>query len=809
MSHLIAHYRTSQFFTKRWLVVFSGFLGLLVVGVLVGLSYGQPGVPALTLTPLAGHAGVCRVSYIRPFTEAWLVGLQVGESVRVSGPGALAQTCLAPDVVVQVRAAALEQTLVANAVPSPVDGLNVLTGVALLFSVMGSAILLRAVHRPVARVTYGLFYCTSLLFCLLSIQRMNALWASVLSFVLVMVIPGFSVTFVWLLPSTSSPEPGGQAAKHRRPFLRYSPLLAAGGLVVIGMPLLWWWPQTRFAVFLVTATYSVVCIGVVCWMFCWGMRKVPRREKPLARIVVIGVLCLLLPLVVLSLHLLGSERLAQQGLVDLLPLRVVALPLAYGYALSRHQLIGMVSLVSRRLMRVVLWLLLASVFVYPGVVGLRIIATTVPLTEHELLFLSAGLLLLSLWLFPLAWTRVRDMGDQVLYRDFYQYNRSLRELSTTLTRFQGLEQISAFALPRLAHLLNATEIALIVRPSMRTPLCCGTEENPPWQIYRQPVVAPGLPTERLIRIAQLALTHREHPADEPLLLDGLLLLALYAGEQLSGFLCLGPKHNLEPYTRQDTSFLATLAAQLAVLEVNSRYLAQAQDDAQRLAALNHRVVSAQEEERRHLALDLHDEALQQAMLVVRQLSDASTMTEVAEVMPLARSVMESLRHLCLELRPPLLDELGLEEALHWLAQQTGQRSKTSGANLHIRVRCHNADQPRLPASVELALYRVAQEALSNAFKHAGASEVVVRLRRSRSGTAALLIADNGRGFRRYQPVKDRLGLVGMQERVLAIGGSFQMRTSPGRGVIVRAVYIQPAVGAIEEMGQDRRSAVFM
>src|SRR5207248_705568 len=229
----------------------------------------------------------------------------------------------------------------------------------------------------------------------------------------------------------------------------------------------------------------------------------------------------------------------------------------------------MASLVSRRLMRVVLWLLLASVFVYPGVVGLHIIATTVPLTEHELLFLSAGLLLLSLWLFPLAWTRVRDMGDQVLYRDFYQYNRSLRELSTTLTRFQGLEQISAFALPRLAHLLNATEIALIVRPSMRTPLCCGTEENPPWQIYRQP-----------------------------------------------------------------------LAAQLAVLEVNSRYLAQAQDDAQRLAALNHRVVSAQEEERRHLALDLHDEALQQAMLVVRQLSDASTMTEVAEVMPLARSVME-------------------------------------------------------------------------------------------------------------------------------------------------------------------------
>src|SRR5438270_6316961 len=186
------------------------------------------------------------------------------------------------------------------------------------------------------------------------------------------------------------------------------------------------------------------------------------------------------------------------------------------------------------------------------------------------------------------------------------------------------------------------------------------------------------------------------------------------------------------------------------------------------------------------------------MLVVRQLSDASTMTEVAEVMPLARSVMESLRHLCLELRPPLLDELGLEEALHWLAQQTGQRSKTSGANLHIRVRCHNADQPRLPAGVELALYRVAQEALSNAFKHAGASEVVVRLRRSRSGTAALLIADNGRGFRRYQPVKDRLSLVGTQKSALAISGSIHVHTSPQRGATTHWGYTQTAAGAIQE-----------
>jgi signal transduction histidine kinase len=376
----------------------------------------------------------------------------------------------------------------------------------------------------------------------------------------------------------------------------------------------------------------------------------------------------------------------------------------------------------------------------------------------------------------------------------------------------GLEEISAFVLPRLAHLLNATEIALFVRSAQHTPLCCGTEEYPgcdvSWQIYGHPAGNPSLTTERLIRVADLALTQRAHPSDEPLLLDGLLLLALYAGEQLSGFLCLGPKHNLESYSRQDTSFLATLAAQLAVLEVNSRYLAQAQADAQQLAALTHRAVSAQEEERRHLALELHDEALQQAMLVVRQLSDASTMTDIAEAMPLARSVVESLRQTCLELRPPLLDELGLEEALPWLAQQSERRSKASGASLSIQVRCEDDDQGRLPADAELALYRVAQEALSNVLKHAGASTVVVRLRRSQSGSVVLLIADNGRGFQRHQPGKDRLGLVGMQERLLAIGGSFQLRTNPGRGVVVRAVYTQPSACAVEGLEQHRHQEVF-
>ena len=311
----------------------------------------------------------------------------------------------------------------------------------------------------------------------------------------------------------------------------------------------------------------------------------------------------------------------------------------------------------------------------------------------------------------------------------------------------------------------------------------------PWRIYLN---VPFIPLDRLTGIANLALTHLRQRFAEPLLLDGVLLLPLYDGDYLSGFLCVGSKLNFEPYSRQDKSFLVTLAAQVSMLEVNSRYLEQAEADAQKLTALNRRVISAQEDERRHLALELHDEVLQQAMLLVRQLADAGTMSEVAETMPLARSLVTDLRQTCLELRPPLLDELGLEEALHWLARQTEQRAErgehSNKGACAVNFSCIGTVDVRLPADVELAFYRVVQEALSNVLKHARASRVTIRLRYHARAGMSLLICDNGHGFTKGQTTSEQLGLVGMRERMGAVNGHLQLRTHPGHGVIIRALY---------------------
>jgi hypothetical protein len=211
MSRWTSH-RTSRFFTRRWLIVYSGFLVQLAVGMLVGLSFGQPGHPALTLAPIPGQGGLCRVAQIQPFTEAWLFGMQAGDVVRVSSTGASARVCLAPDVVVQVPTTPLEPTLAANVALPPLEVPQLaLEGIlALLLNLLGSAILLRAVHRPVARVAYGLFACTSLLFCLLSIQWTNILWSSLLLFILGTLVPGLAATFVCLFPARKAAHVAGR-----------------------------------------------------------------------------------------------------------------------------------------------------------------------------------------------------------------------------------------------------------------------------------------------------------------------------------------------------------------------------------------------------------------------------------------------------------------------------------------------------------------------------------------------------------------------------------------------------------------------
>ena len=188
------------------------------------------------------------------------------------------------------------------------------------------------------------------------------------------------------------------------------------------------------------------------------------------------------------------------------------------------------------------------------------------------------------------------------------------------------------------------------------------------------------------------------------------------------------------------------------------------------------VVAATEAERARVAADIHDDALQELTLLVRRL-DAAGDTEGAEM---ARTVSDRLRAICGDLRLPILDDLGVGPALDWLVLRI---ERLAGGE----VRLERADGTRPPPDVELAFFRVAQEALSNAVKH-GRPPITVRYR-STDGAASLSIDDSGSGIPADAGVRaereGHFGLLNMQQRAEAIGAILDVRRWPSGGTHVQ------------------------
>jgi two-component system sensor histidine kinase UhpB len=191
------------------------------------------------------------------------------------------------------------------------------------------------------------------------------------------------------------------------------------------------------------------------------------------------------------------------------------------------------------------------------------------------------------------------------------------------------------------------------------------------------------------------------------------------------------------------------------------------------AASGRRALAAQEAERRRVARDLHDEVGQLLTSVVLQLEGASRTApprlraDLVEVQETAREGVEAVREIARGLRPPALDEFGLRAALVALAEGFGERT-----GLPVTAEIAGV-LPGLDGDAELAIYRVAQEALTNAARHASASTVSLALAGS-DGAIRLRIRDDGAGISADQLDNGGGGLAGMRERALLIGGSLHI-----------------------------------
>lgn len=209
------------------------------------------------------------------------------------------------------------------------------------------------------------------------------------------------------------------------------------------------------------------------------------------------------------------------------------------------------------------------------------------------------------------------------------------------------------------------------------------------------------------------------------------------------------------------------------------------------------VTKAQEEERKRIARELHDETAQDLATLLLDIEAVTRAAEGPSEQTLGRlenlrnraeAIMQGIRRLSHELRPDILDHLGLLPALEWLADDMGM---SRGVRASVVVL---GTPRRLPPEVELLLFRVAQEALSNVRKHSEATHVEVRIEFGPQHVG-LAIADDGRGFVLPQTLGDfaaagKLGILGMQERARALGGELSVQSEAGKGttVSVRAAW---------------------
>jgi PAS domain S-box-containing protein len=249
----------------------------------------------------------------------------------------------------------------------------------------------------------------------------------------------------------------------------------------------------------------------------------------------------------------------------------------------------------------------------------------------------------------------------------------------------------------------------------------------------------------------------------------------------------------------------------AIRDITARRRAEetVREYAVRLEALSRQLLTAQEWERRTIARELHDEVGQSLTALKLTLGNAREHGETAmldDSVTLVEQLLQQVRELSLGLRPALLDDLGLAAALRWFVDRQGQRAHFAG---HVETEGLDA---RLAPEVEIACFRVVQEAVTNVMRHARARHVVVRARRA-DGGIAISIRDDGVGMdvgqaRQHALRGVSLGVLGMEDRVSLLGGRLEITSTLGTGTEVAAFIPIAADGAAssERAGQSSKRA---
>ncbi len=758
--------------SRRWVIVVMVIVALVILG---QLSFAATdGQPSLGLQAESSQ-GQMIISRVQPAGRGWVAGIRPGDSVTlidglpVSERDDPAAVATAAKVSVQ---SASGRTITLAIADDPGFSSRLRTSflvIAISFMVVGSLIFLLTPHVVSALVALSFGASAAAALLAANATSVGLPWAFLVEFIAVI---AFSAsTFLLFLVF-----PVNRLTYRWRRWMAIT-CVAVNLVLILLYVLVFTFNSAAYEILrpISFAAVTVNLAGGVALMLEAMARPglVPAETRRSAGLVAVGTFAGVTPLCALSLvpRILGLEDLVAP---EIAILSVVLLPVSLGAAALNRQFFGISRIVSRGLVALIVWTGLLTGYTV-ALYGLtKVIDPAASLTSHfGMAMASVALVAATFW--PLQ-HRMRRLLERVLFRDVYEYAETLRDLSSEIVHLASVDAIASHVLSRLGETLDLTWTAIVLDAA-----------DPPAPTYRWGTYPSG---NELPALAEAGMDGNSASYQVvPLVADGMSI----------GTLAIGPKRYDVELLSEDQRLIATLAPLVATalqsallirrLEIQVAVL---EDRERTLAALSTRLLQIQEEERRRVAYEIHDELAQVAASTHQHLQalarqhppeSPEEQAKVDRAMDLAQRTVREARRMVANLRPTVLDDFGLAAAIR-LQVEDLERS-----GWEISYQALPADD-RLPAAVETTFFRVAQEALTNVRKHAQSTKVRIAL--SRAGSVVRLeVQDWGQGFevnatKAGTGVGEHMGLLGMRERLALINGSFTLESRPGCGTRIIA-----------------------
>ncbi len=498
---------------------------------------------------------------------------------------------------------------------------------------------------------------------------------------------------------------------------------------------------------------TIEIAGAVIALVYSYRRRATSEGRRRARLVVFGGLMPAVAgfVVYLLPTIAGSPYLTPDWMVG--PLLIVS-PLSYVLAIARHNLFDLDRVLNRTTVYVILWLGILLLYLGPFLLIYGLLPGDWPLQ----IVVVAGLTLFAGGGFDWTRARVQRWVDRIFYGGWYDYPAVVETASDALARSIERVQLTNVLTVKIPELMQLRQGELVFADTA-------------------PVALPGQPSP-----LQFSLRFQD------------LVRAVWI---------VGARRDGEEFTGSDKRILNTLARQgqvalgnVLLVEMLRSQLDELGKSRETAARAQGQLLRSRDDERARLARDLHDGPIQDLVGLNMQLgllianATPPLSESLAGMRAEVRSLLTDLRQVCAELRPPMLDTLGLGAAMRVLADSW---SRSSGVALTLDMPSDDVLRA-FPASIAINLYWLAQEALTNIARHAGAHAASLCLD-WRDPELTLTIADDGCGFAvptdlHGPALQGHLGLLGMQERTSLIGARWSIQSHAGQGTTIRIVWCQ-------------------